>query len=108
VLTTSTATYTLTCTGSGGSVAKSVTVTVTGLPGQLTLTWDDNADGTAVFKVERKLGENGTYAQVATTVLGAIDYLDATVLTGSTYCYRVRASNADGDSDYSNEACGTP
>jgi hypothetical protein len=107
VLTASTATYTLTCTGAGGSTARSVTVTVTGGPAQLTLSWVDNAGGTALFKIERKTGVSGTYAQIATTGPGAIGYVDATTATGTTYCYRVRASNANGDSDYSNEACGT-
>jgi hypothetical protein len=108
VLTASTATYTLTCTGAGGSTAKSVTVTVIGGPAQLTLSWVDNAAGTASFKIERKTGGSGTYAQIVTTGVGAIGYVDATTITGTTYCYRVRASNANGDSDYSNEACGTP
>jgi hypothetical protein len=108
VLTASTATYTLTCTGAGGSTARSVTVTVIGGPAQLTLSWVDNAARTASFKIERKAGGSGTYAQIATTGAGAIGYVDATTARGTTYCYRVRASNANGDSDYSSEACGTP
>jgi hypothetical protein len=108
VLTASTRTYTLTCTGPGGTAAKSVTVTVMVGPTQLTLTWVDNAAGTAIFKVERKAGASGTYSQVATTAAGAVQYVDATPVTGTTYCYRVRASNAFGDSMYSNEACATP
>ena len=105
--TTATKTYTLTCTGPGGSAAKSVTVTVRTGPTQLTLTWVDNA-GNAFFKIERKTGGNGTFGQIATTGLGAVSYVDTTPVTGSTYCYRVRASNANGDSGYSNEACATP
>jgi hypothetical protein len=108
VLTASTATYTLTCAGAGGSAAKSVTVTVIGGPARLTLTWVDNAAGTAIFKIERKTQAAGTYAQIATTGAGAVQYVDATPATGTTYCYRVRAANANGNSDYSNEACATP
>jgi hypothetical protein len=108
VLTASTATYTLTCAGAGGSAAKSVTVTVIGGPARLTLTWVDNAAGTAIFKIERKTQAAGTYAQIATTGAGAVEYVDATPATGTTYCYRVRAANANGNSDYSNEACATP
>ncbi|MGH7334994.1 MAG: fibronectin type III domain-containing protein [Candidatus Rokuibacteriota bacterium] len=106
--TVSTATYTLTCMGAGGSTAQSVTVTVASGPAQLTLTWVDNAAGAAFFKVERKAGAAGTYAQLATTGAGVTEYLDTTPVTGTTYCYRVRASNAGGDSGYSNEACKTP
>ena len=108
VLTASTATYTLTCTGAGGSATRTTTITVTGGAGQLTLAWTDNAAGTAVFKIQRKTGVSGTYAQIGTTGLGATGYVDATVVTGTTYCYRVCASNANGDSAYSNEACGAP
>jgi hypothetical protein len=108
VSTNSTATYTLTCTGPGGSTAKSVTVSVTASATQLTLNWIDNAGGAAIFKIERRTGPTGVYAQIATTSTGAIEYVDTTPVTGTTYCYRVRASNAGGDSDYSNEACRTP
>jgi hypothetical protein len=108
VLTTTTRTYTLTCTGAGGSAAKSVTVTVTAAPVQLTLNWTDNAGGGASFKIERKTGTAGTYAQIATTSAGAVTYVDTTPAAGTTYCYRVRAWNQDGDSGYSNEACGVP
>jgi hypothetical protein len=75
---------------------------------QLTLDWVDNSDGTASFKVERKTGTTGTYAQIATTGAGITTYGDSTVVGGTTYCYRVRASNPAGDSSYSNEACGSP
>ena len=68
---------------------------------QLTATWTDNADGTAMFKVERKTGTGGTYSQIGTTPTGATSYVDTGVVAGTTYCYRVRASNAAGDSGYS-------
>jgi hypothetical protein len=108
VATASTTTYTLTCTGPSGSTAKSVTVTVDGGPASLTLTWDDNAGGTAIVKVERKTEPAGAYEQIAATSTGATTYVDTTPFKGTTYCYRVRASNANGDSGYSNEACKAP
>ena len=74
---------------------------------QLTATWTDNANGTAFFKVERKTGTTGTYTQIGTTPTGVTTYVDSTLATGTTYCYRVRASNSFGDSPYSNEACRT-
>ncbi len=90
----------------GGSTAKSVTVTVAG-PARLTLTWVDNAAGNAIFKIERRIAAGGTYAQIATTSAGATQYVDATPARGNTYCYRVRAWTAGGNSQYSNEACAT-
>ena len=80
---------------------------------QLTLDWVDNAGGTANFIVERKTGTTGTYARIATTGTGITTYADSAVVAGTTYCYRVKASNVNasnafGDSGYSNEACGSP
>lgn len=74
---------------------------------QLTLDWVDNAGGTANFNVERKTGTTGTYARIATTGTGITTYADSAVVVGITYCYRVKASNAIGDSGYSNDACGS-
>jgi len=75
------------------------------LEAQLTLDWVDNAGGTANFVVERKMGSTGTYARIATTGIGVTTYTDSAVVAGITYCYRVKASNALGESSYSNEAC---
>jgi hypothetical protein len=75
---------------------------------QLTLSWIDNAGGTTTFNIERKTGAAGTYAWIGTTGTGVTSYLDSAVVPGTTYCYRVKASSALGDSGYSNEACGTP
>ncbi len=75
---------------------------------QLTLNWVDNSDGTATFAIERTTATTVTYAQIATTGAGVITYTDPDVVAGTTYCYRVKASNVSGDSGYSNEACGAP
>ena len=74
---------------------------------QLTLDWVDNAGGTTNFIVERKTGTTGTYTWIAATGPGITTYADSAVVAGTTYCYRVKASSASGDSDYSNEACGS-
>ncbi len=74
---------------------------------QLTLNWVDNSGGVANFIVERKTGTTGAYARIATTAIGITTYTDSTVAAGTTYCYRVKASSALGDSGYSNEACKT-
>jgi hypothetical protein len=71
---------------------------------QVTLSWTDNANNEAGFRVERATGSgafveiNGSIAANATT------YLDATAAAGATYSYRVRAFNTAGDSAYSNTA----
>ena len=75
---------------------------------QLTLNWVDHTGGSANFIIERSTQTPGTYARIATTGIGITTYVDSAVVAGTTYCYRVKASNALGDSGYSNEACGSP
>jgi hypothetical protein len=73
------------------------------LEAQLTLDWVDNTGGTANFVVERKTGTTGTYSDCHDG-LGVTTHPDWR-RRGLTYCYRVKASNALGESIYSNEAC---
>jgi len=75
---------------------------------QLTLDWVDNAGGTASFTIERKTDITGTYERIATTPTGTTSYVDTAVVAGSTYCYRVKASNGSQDSGFSNDACASP
>jgi Divergent InlB B-repeat domain len=74
---------------------------------QLTLQWTDNSNNEDGFKIERKLGAGGTFQQVSTTGPNATSFADTGLSNGTTYCYRLRAFNAGGDSSYTNEACGT-
>jgi len=75
---------------------------------RLTLTWMDHTGGTANFIIERKSEASGAYVSIATTGLAITTYIDTTVMAGVTYCYRVKAFNASGESGYSNEACAPP
>jgi fibronectin type 3 domain-containing protein len=90
-------------------VPTNVQATVTGYTGAATqavplgahLTWTA-AGGAASYKIERKLTAGGTYAQVGTSNGTSFD--DTALTPGSTYYYRVRATNAVGDGAYSAEA----
>lgn len=64
------------------------------------LTWTAAA-GASGYKIERKLGAAGTYAQIGTSATASFD--DTGLATQSTYFYRVRANNAAGDGAYSSE-----
>lgn len=71
------------------------------------LNWIDNSNNENQFLIERKVEScAGTlpFAQIATVTTNVITYTDTAVLEGSTYCYRVRASNTAGQSAYSNTA----
>jgi transcriptional regulator CtsR len=74
---------------------------------QIKLTWTDNATNETGFKIERKTGATGTYAQIATVAANIVTYTNTGLTTKITYYYRVRAYNATGNSPYSNEAHAT-
>jgi RHS repeat-associated protein len=71
---------------------------------QINLAWTDASGNETAFKIERKTGAGGTYAQIATTAANATSYSNTGLAANTAYFYRVRAANAIGDSDYSNEA----
>jgi len=76
---------------------------------QINLAWTDNSSNETGFKIER--ATNSTFTQndtlVTTTAANATSYSD-TGLSGTTlYYYRVRATNASGDSTNSNTASAT-
>jgi phosphodiesterase/alkaline phosphatase D-like protein len=74
---------------------------------QINLKWQDNSGDESGFKIERKTGASGTYAQIATTNANIATYSNTGLLSSTTYYYRVRAYNAGGNSAYSNEASST-
>jgi len=71
-----------------------------------TLTWTDNSDNETGFKIERKLGTTGTFAEIGQVGVDINTFVDVPP-DSQEYCYQVRAFNSSGDSPYSNEACGT-
>ena len=73
---------------------------------QINLTWDDNASNEDGFKIERKEG-TGSFVEITTVGVDVTDYADSGLADGTTFTYRVRAYNADGNSNYSNESSAT-
>src|SRR5712692_794024 len=74
---------------------------------QLHLSWIANSSNDDGFEIERKIGEDGTFVQIAIQGVNLNLYTDDNLTPGTAYCYRVRAFNAFGKSGYSNEACAT-
>jgi titin len=97
-------------TESGNSNEVSVTfapaapsgLTATAVSGiQVNLVWT-NVAGETGYKIERW---NGTaWTQIGTTAADVVSYQDTSAVAGASYQYRVRATNAGGDSEYSNLA----
>lgn len=71
---------------------------------QVNLVWTDNANNETGYRVQRKTGAAGTWAQLGSDLAAnATGFVDSTGATGNTYFYRVLAFNAGGPSNFSNE-----
>ncbi len=84
----------------------------TGLTGQtlsktqIKLTWIDNATNESGFKIERCQGNGCTnFSQIATRAANITTFTNGSLTANTTYCYRVRAYNANGNTSYSNTIC---
>ena len=76
-------------------------------PGSVRLAWTDNSANELGFIVERALvtaGTPGAFTSILTPGAGVVTVDDGTVVAGTTYAYRVRATNGSGASAPSNVA----
>lgn len=74
----------------------------------INLTWTDNSSDETGFKLERKTGAGGTYAEINGSIAAnATTYSNTGLTASTTYYYRIRAYNAAGNSSYSNEVSAT-
>ena len=67
----------------------------------------DESDNETGFVIERKTGSTGTYAQITTPNAAATSASDTGLSASTTYFYRIKATNATGDSIYSAEGGAT-
>ncbi len=70
---------------------------------QIRLRWTDNADNEAGYRIDRKLGDSGTWQQLAELPANAAEFVDNGLAPNTHYVYRVLGFNAAGVSPYSNE-----
>ncbi|MDQ3685769.1 MAG: fibronectin type III domain-containing protein [Acidobacteriota bacterium] len=73
---------------------------------QINLSWTDNATNESGYRVERST-DGSNFTQIATTSANAVTYSATSLSASTTYYFRVRATNAGGDSAYSNTASAT-
>jgi len=75
---------------------------------QINLAWQDNSTNEVGFKIERKTGVGGTYAQIDSVTANVTSYSNTGLAASTTYFYRVRAyDTAAANSAYSNESNAT-
>jgi hypothetical protein len=77
------------------------------LAGQVDLSWSDNSSEETLFRIERKAGALGAWVEVGTVGTNVTVFTSTGLMPNTTYFFRVRAANAGGNSDYSNEASAT-
>jgi hypothetical protein len=89
--------------GAGASPPDAPTdLTATAVSGtQIDLAWTASTGATG-YKIERSDGGGSSFAQI--DAVGAVTAYEDTGLDSGIYYYRIRATNAAGDSDYSNTA----
>jgi hypothetical protein len=73
---------------------------------QIHLNWADNSNNETGFRIERKLGAGGAYAEIATVGANVTSYANTALAGGTVYYYRVRAYNGAGVSAYTSESNG--
>jgi len=73
---------------------------------QINLEWTDNANNESGFEIERSTdGSGGPFTLLDTVGANTTTYADTGLIAESEYCYRVRAINVVGESDYTSVAC---
>lgn len=83
-------------------------LTATALSSSLiSLSWTDNSDNETGFKIERKIGAGGSWAQIITPPANSNSTTNVGLTQNTAYYYRIRATNVNVDSPYSNEATAT-
>ena len=66
------------------------------------LGWTDNADNETVYYVERSADNGATFTTIASLPSNTTSHEDGTVLSNTSYTFRVRAGNSSGTSSPSN------
>jgi alpha-tubulin suppressor-like RCC1 family protein len=71
---------------------------------KINLSWTDQSNIESGFKIERKISAAGGYDYLTSVGAGVTTLSNNALTPGTTYFYRVRATNSAGDSAFSNEA----
>ncbi|NVM20170.1 MAG: fibronectin type III domain-containing protein [Desulfobacterales bacterium] len=74
---------------------------------EIDLSWTDNSSGETGFSIERKTESDVTYEERARVAANVKTYADTNLDDSTTYHYRIRAYNSDGNSGYCDEVNAT-
>jgi hypothetical protein len=70
--------------------------------GRISLHWSDNSHNELGFVIERK-SEGGVFDSISSLDYGITEYIDAGLMSGTEYIYRIRAQGYGNKRSYSNE-----
>jgi len=73
----------------------------------IVLSWKDNATNETGFVVERAEGNSTNFTSIGTTLADVVTYSDKSVTAGIAYTYRIKATGASSNSEYSTNAGAT-
>lgn len=74
---------------------------------RIALSWTDTATDETSYTVQRSAGGAGTWTTIATLAADSASHTDTGLASETTYDYRVRSTNTQGDSAWSNIASAT-
>lgn len=74
---------------------------------QINLNWTDNSDNESSFKIERAPGGTTNFTEIGSVGAGVTTFASTGLTASTSYSYRVRASNAIGNSAYTNVVTAT-
>jgi len=69
---------------------------------QIDLEWSDNSSNEAGFKIERRIGNAGVFAEIDTAEANVTSFANSGLKANTKYFYRIRAYNPGGHSAYAN------
>lgn len=104
---------TTTITATSGNISGTTKLIVFGKPSEVSATtfspteirliWTDNSNIETEYKIERKVGADGAFMQIATLAPNATSYIDTDLSLPATYYYRIQLSSSTAYSGYTNE-----
>jgi hypothetical protein len=73
----------------------------------INLNWTDNSPNESQFVIERSTTSGTSFTVVSNETANTISYIDSDITGGQPYFYRIKATNAGGNSVYSDEVTAT-
>ena len=73
----------------------------------IVLNWTDNSTNETGFQIERSLLASSGYTLITTTAANTTSYINTSLASGTQYFYRIRATNATGNSTYTSVVSST-